>query len=781
MNIIVIKIKKISAMQYGKRIIFTILAVQTVSFLILMYLGHYQYITVLEMTISKKERDTARLINTMFSEVKQEYSDYGYEILLNPKIVEAFAKKDRQALLNLTMPIYNELKQRSRFLSIMHFHTPDNHSFLRLHKPEFFDDDLKDIRPIIAKTNITKTAKSGLEVGKYGVNYRVVFPVFNNGEYVGALELGLDIKNLISKLTVSNEYTPLFLISKKAAEPIFEYNKNADDYLAKFTDEYLIVKYESPLKEEESVLNVIDERIINEDNYLKKYNKKEYLVFKSFILKDYENKPVGYFVFKNEMDYYLSTISFVRWFSIIVTVLIIILIAALINGLIKKYTNKLNEQKSILDFQAHHDVLTGLPNRILFNDRLEQAIQKAKRQKTEFALFFIDLDRFKQINDSLGHIFGDKVLKVIAKRLQGVVRKEDSISRLGGDEFTLLVEDLKDEIDVSALAKKIILVLAEPIIIENNTLYITTSVGISIFPKDDMDADNLLKYADAAMYRAKEEGRNNYQYYSSEMTELALKRVVMEASLRKALENEEFVVYYQPQVNGKSGEIVGMEALIRWKHPTEGLIYPNSFIPLAQDTGLIIAIDRLVMKIAMKQVAQWYDKGLQPGILALNLAIKQLGQDDFIEVLLSIMQESEFKPQWLELEVTEGEIMKNPKSAIEVLKNVSDMDIEIAVDDFGTGYSSLSYLKRLPIDKLKIDKSFVDGLPNDEEDVSIARAIIALAHSLKLSVIAEGVESREQKEFLVKNGCSHIQGYYYSKPIPSDEMEEMLKRGRYEV
>lgn len=766
-------------MQYGKKIIFTILAVQTLSFLILMYLGHYQYITVLDMTVSKKERDTAQLINSIFDQAKEEYGRYGREIVADPKIAEAFAKKDRRTLLNLTMPIYKELKERNEFLAVMHFHTPDNHSFLRLQKPENFGDYLGGIRPIIVKTNITKKENFGLEVGKHGVSYRVVFPVFYKDEYVGAFEFGLDIKYLISKLAVSNEYVPLFLMEKKAADPIFMYSQGVDDYLAKFSDEYLIVKYKSSIKDEESVLDVVDERIISEDNYFIKHNKKEYLVFKSFILNDYSKKPVGYFVFKNEMDYYKNTIMFIRWFSIITSVLIIIAIALLVNVLIRKYTKKLNEQKEILDFQAHHDALTGLPNRILFTDRLGQAIAKAERQKTEFALFFIDLDRFKQINDSLGHSFGDKVLKVIAQRLLGVVRREDSLSRLGGDEFTLLAEDLKQEIDISALAKKIIAVLAEPILIEGNTLYITSSIGISIFPKDNVNADNLLKYADAAMYKAKEEGRNNFQYYSAEMTELALKRVVMEANLRRALENEEFFVCYQPQVESTTGKIVGMEALVRWRHPSEGLIYPNSFIQLAQDTGLIVAIDRVVMRMAMKQVSQWYAKGLNPGIIALNLAMKQLAKEDFIDVLNTMFEECKFQPQWLELEVTEGEIMKNPQNAIEVLKKISNMGIELAVDDFGTGYSSLSYLKRLPIDKLKIDKSFVDGLPDNDEDVSIARAIVALAHSLKLSVIAEGVESREQKEFLAQNGCDFIQGYYYSKPIPSDEMEEMLKKGSH--
>jgi diguanylate cyclase (GGDEF)-like protein len=448
----------------------------------------------------------------------------------------------------------------------------------------------------------------------------------------------------------------------------------------------------------------------------------------------------------------------------------------LIYKLIDKYTAELRAQKNILDYQAHHDALTGLPNRVLFNDRLEQAVEKAKRQESEFALFFIDLDRFKQINDSLGHEFGDKVLQVVSKKLQGLVRREDSISRLGGDEFTILVEDLKHEIDVSSLAQKILSALCEPIILDGHTLYVTTSMGVSIFPNDDTDPSNLLKYADAAMYKAKDEGRNNFQYYSQDMTELALRRIALETSIRKAIENEEFVVYYQPQVNGKTDEIIGMEALVRWRHPIDGLIYPDTFIQLAQETGLIVQIDHIVMRSAMTQMAEWYAKGLKPGILALNLAMKQLQEDACIFKLRSMLQESGCKPEWLELEVTEGEIMKNPKNAIEVLNKISEMGIELAVDDFGTGYSSLSYLKRLPIDKLKIDKSFVDGLPDDEEDVSIAIAIIALAQSLKLGVIAEGVETKEQKEFLVKNGCDNIQGYYYSKALPAEEMEEMLKK-----
>ncbi|MBE0514001.1 EAL domain-containing protein [Sulfurimonas sp.] len=422
------------------------------------------------------------------------------------------------------------------------------------------------------------------------------------------------------------------------------------------------------------------------------------------------------------------------------------------------------------------DSLTGLANRVLFNERLQQTIEKAKQQKSSFALLFVDLDRFKQINDSLGHAIGDKVLQIISKRLQRVVRTEDTISRLGGDEFTILAQDLDKGENASLIAEKIISSISKAIYIDNHTLYLTSSIGISIFPDDGAEADHLLKNADAAMFRAKEEGKNNFQYYSVDMTQLAFERVVMEASLRKALSNDEFVVYFQPQVDGKTDKIIGMEALVRWEHPDVGMIFPDKFIPLAQETGLILAIDQKVMKAAMTQIAKWYKMGLNPGVLALNLSMKQLNQGDCIENLEQLMSDSKCKAEWLELEVTEGEIMKNPQSAIEILNKISQMGIELAVDDFGTGYSSLSYLKRLPIDKLKIDKSFVDGLPDNEEDVGIARAIIALAQSLKLEVIAEGVETKEQRDFLIQNGCTNIQGYYYSKPLPAGKMQEMLKK-----
>lgn len=437
----------------------------------------------------------------------------------------------------------------------------------------------------------------------------------------------------------------------------------------------------------------------------------------------------------------------------------------------KKHAEQaLMQQKNDFDYQAHHDVLTNLPNRMLFNDRLEQAMLKSERSKKSVALFFIDLDRFKQINDSLGHEVGDSVLKIVAQGIASVMRKEDTIARLGGDEFTIIMENISTEEDAAGLAQKILDVLALPVEIEGHTFYLSGSIGISLYPQDGLQAHNLLKYADAAMYKAKEEGGNNYQFYSAKMTELVLEHVVMEANLRKALENEEFVVFYQPQMNGTDDTLIGMEALVRWDHPKEGMVSPAKFIPLAEETGLIVDLDLWVMKIGMHQMASWYAQGLNPGVLALNLSIKQLQNKAFFSILKASLQETGCKPEWVEFEVTESQIMKNPQEAVLLLGQLSTLGIELAVDDFGTGYSSLSYLKRLPIDKLKIDQAFIQDLPDDEEDVGISKAIIALAKSLNLKVIAEGVETKEQKAFLLEHGCQNIQGYIYSKPIPADEI-----------
>ncbi len=445
----------------------------------------------------------------------------------------------------------------------------------------------------------------------------------------------------------------------------------------------------------------------------------------------------------------------------------------------KKAEDALREQKNILRHQAHHDALTRLPNRVLFTDRLEQGIEKAKRQKVGLALFFIDLDKFKHINDSLGHGVGDSVLKLVAKRLKGIIRKEDTLARLSGDEFTVIMEELTQPEDASLLAEKILEILAEAMYIDDHVLYVSGSIGISLYPQDATNAQELLKYADTAMYKAKEEGRNNFQFYSSEMTELALEHMVMKTSLRQAIDNEEFILHYQPQIDTSTNTLVGLEALVRWQHPTMGILIPDTFIPMAEETGMIVEIDQWVMKTAMKQISKWYGAGLRPGVLALNISTNQLESTDFFQKIEENMKRYGFKSEWLELEVTEGQMLKKPEETITKLERINNLGIGISIDDFGTGYSSLSLLKRLPINRLKIDRSFIKDIPDDEEDVAIVQAILALAGSLKLNLIAEGVETLEQRDFLIENGCINIQGHYYSHPMPAEEMKVILLKNSY--
>ncbi|MEA3455254.1 MAG: EAL domain-containing protein [Campylobacterota bacterium] len=437
--------------------------------------------------------------------------------------------------------------------------------------------------------------------------------------------------------------------------------------------------------------------------------------------------------------------------------------------------DELRKQKKVLNYQAHYDTLTSLPNRLLFEDRVSQATQRADRNNKLFALFFIDLDKFKEINDSLGHKVGDEVLRTVAHRLKSILRKEDTLARLGGDEFTVLAEDMNEVKDASLLAQKILDSLVKSIDIDEHKLYVTASIGISFYPRDDADIGNLLKYADAAMYKAKEQGRNNFQFYSKEMTAMALEHIEMASSLHQALEEKEFLVYYQPQINGKSGKVTGVEALVRWQHPTMGLIAPDRFMKIAETTGLIVPLDLWVMKRAMGQMAQWYSAGLNPGVLALNITARQFLEPGFLTKLDENMRETGIKPEWLEFEFIENEVMANSDDILEILRQIDSRGIKLTIDDFGIGYSSLSHLKALPINKLKIDKSLVQSMSHNKENAAMTKAVISLSRSLDIEVVAEGVETQMQREFLVANGCMNMQGYLYGKPMPSGVMGSLLK------
>ncbi len=441
----------------------------------------------------------------------------------------------------------------------------------------------------------------------------------------------------------------------------------------------------------------------------------------------------------------------------------------------KKAQEELLNQKEILHYQANHDSLTLLPNRLLFHNKLKESIWRAKRNQKKLALLFIDLDHFKEINDSLGHGVGDKVLKEVSKRLKQIIRKSDTLARLGGDEFTIIIEDLEQGSYASIFAKKIIDMLTSAMIIEEHKLYVSSSIGISIYPDDGTSTQNLLKYADVAMYKAKEEDRNNFQFYSSEMTKLAYQKVKIDTDLRDALKNENFIVYYQPEIDAKTDTVIGVEALSRWEHLEKGLLLPQQFMHLANSTGLIIELDKYIMKKAMIQIVKWHNQKLNPGILALNLSIKYIYEKDFLFQLKQMLEDTGCKAKWIELEITENQMMKNPQKTMEVLHQINNLGIKLTIDDFGIGYSSLAYLNKLPISKLKIDRSFIKNIPNDSSNVSIVKSIIALATNLNIEVIVKGISTKKERDLIMKNGCNNMQGYYYSKPLSNEDMDKFLK------
>ncbi|MCW8906495.1 MAG: PAS domain S-box protein [Sedimenticola sp.] len=438
----------------------------------------------------------------------------------------------------------------------------------------------------------------------------------------------------------------------------------------------------------------------------------------------------------------------------------------------------LKESESQLEYLAHHDPLTELPNRLLFTARVDHALEQARRDGSCLAVLFIDLDLFKHINDSLGHPVGDALLQRVAERIKRLLRDEDTVARLGGDEFTVLLEHLPDSTKAGEIAGKLTDAFVKAFEVDERSLHVTASIGISIFPGDGETTATLLRNADAAMYQAKDRGRNGYQYYSREMTSMAVNRVLLENSLRHAVKQDQLVVYYQPKLSLVDGRVTGVEALVRWRHPEMGLVPPDRFIPLAEDTGLIIPIGGWVLEAACRQLKAWQEQGLDAGVMAVNLSGQQMQRGDLVSTVRRAIDSSGITPSALELEITESFIMDRTEQAIEVLHQLRDLGVTLSIDDFGTGYSSLSYLKQLPIDTLKIDRSFVRDIPRDPNDEAITRAIIALAENLQLGVIAEGVETEEQAEFLRREGCQLGQGYLYSPPIPADEFERFLQKKR---
>jgi diguanylate cyclase (GGDEF)-like protein/PAS domain S-box-containing protein len=443
----------------------------------------------------------------------------------------------------------------------------------------------------------------------------------------------------------------------------------------------------------------------------------------------------------------------------------------------KRAEQALRNSEARMTHSAEHDFLTGLPNRMLLNDRVNRAIALAPRHRKKVAVLFLDLDGFKHINDSLGHSTGDKLLQSIAARLASCVRSTDTVSRQGGDEFVVLLSEVEHEEDPAITARRMLHAVADPHSIDGHDLHVTTSIGVSVYPDDGLNAETLIKNADTAMYQAKENGRQNYRFFKPAMNVRAVERQSIEESLRRALERQEFVLHYQPKINLKSGHITGAEALIRWQHPTRGLLSPAHFIPVAEDCGLILPIGNWVLREACGQARTWLDAGLSLATIAVNISAVEFRNEHFLKNVFAVLKDTRLDPRSLELELTEGVLMKHVESTESVLKALRASGVQLAVDDFGTGYSSLSYLRRFSVDALKIDQSFVRQITTAPRETAIVTAVISMGRSLNLRVVAEGVETAEELTFLQAHLCDEAQGYYFSRPVPPHQFATLLETG----
>jgi len=445
----------------------------------------------------------------------------------------------------------------------------------------------------------------------------------------------------------------------------------------------------------------------------------------------------------------------------------------ILEGTILDITDRKVAQEQ-MEYQAYHDILTGLPNRLLFRDRIEIALAHAKRHRTNAAVMFLDLDQFKLVNDTLGHTVGDGLLQEVANRLVATIRADDTVARMGGDEFTVLLTDIKETGSSAIVAQKLLDAISRPMVIEGHEIYATTSIGVALFPDDGSDAETLLRRSDSAMYRAKEAGRNNFQFVPVTTIEMTSERLEIERSLHHAFEREEFVVHYQPMTNLLTGNIVGAEALIRWNHPEKGLMSPDDFIPIAEECGLILPIGEWVLRTAVRQMKEWHP---EHGLLrvAVNLSARQFQQRDLTAMIERILTESDYPPELLDIEITESTAMHNADVSLAVMNRLRSMGVRISIDDFGTGYSSLSYLKRFPIDTVKIDQNFVRDLSDVSNDGAIITAVISMARALNLRVVAEGVETEAQLDFLRRENCEVVQGFLHSRPVSAAEFDRSLR------
>ena len=695
----------------------------------------------------------------------------------NEQMLIALQQNNREKLLSLYKDYYIQLNAR---LNITHFyfHQANLINLLRLHQPQRFNDQIERLTALDAKSR--EKPSWGMELGILGTyTLRVVSPVFYQNEVIGFIELGIEIEDLI-KSVIDHHVEHLdwaVTINKSELNPnlwregmkIMGREDNWDSYrnfvwvsssLEVIPKQWRMILQSS--KPYEAIRNLPD------------YNNRNWQ-FSVLPLIDMTGENVGDLIAFIDISELKQQHSSDYWNILLpVIALMLSLLLVLFYSLRKVDERIFSHQEQLFDM-AHTDSLTNLPNRQLLNDRLNHAMATINRKRAKIGVIFLDLDNFKNINDSYGHSAGDELLKAVAQRLSKTTRQEDTVVRQGGDEFVIIIENIDNHMVLSQIANHILEAIDKPFKLSQVEVSTSTSIGISVYPDDGDNAEVILRNADSAMYQAKEKGRNNYCYYSKQLTSTVLERITIETKLRQVLKtNQELYLCYQPQFELNSNKTIGFEALARWKTADGEFISPADFIPVAEQTGLIYQLGEWALMEACQQAKNWLDKGFNFSHISVNVSGVQLQRNSLVSYVKKVLAETGLPAQYLELEVTESALMHNMELSIKHLEEIKKMGVSISIDDFGTGYSSLAYLKKLPLQKIKIDRSFVDGIPGDGYDFSIVRAIISMAQGLDLEVIAEGVETEEQIKALVKLGCFVGQGFYHEKPQSADYIEKVF-------
>lgn len=687
---------------------------------------------------------------------------------------------------DLELDKYSQLLRENTSLNNIWFHVVDNTGVSRYRSwtPQR-GDSIVGIRKEMAEVLKEQKIYSAISTGKFDMTFKSMVPVYSDEKFLGVVETIARFNSIVKKLQ-KYKFETLVLIDKS-------YKKQLSDTLTDhYIQDYYISSSSGSTKLMDSVVSHGIESVIATDSYL--IDEKNQLLLSVYLLRDVEEKKMGYFIMSTNLsDIDISNVHNSKKKIILGLVLVFIIITGFLTYLymvnyrnflqrqqkeleekVVKKTKELREKSDEMTHLAYHDPLTKLPNRLLFSQKLREAIAVAKEEKQKVGVLFLDLDGFKEINDTYGHKSGDLLLQKITRRLKKIVPEEDMIARFGGDEFTVIVQNATYE-ELEKIAQKIIEEIQKPLMLHKNKLFMTFSVGLSVCPDNGDSSELLLKHADTAMYRAKDEGKNRYQFYDAKMTETTMGKVNLQNQLRDAIEQEQFEPYYQPKIDARSGKVVGLEALVRWNHPQRGLVPPMDFIPFAEESDFIKEIDQWMLYATLKQMKAWHKEGLKTGRLSVNISTHQLRDFVCVECFKDALSLLEFDASYLEVEVTESQVMKNQLESIEVLQALKKLGVTISMDDFGTGYSSLSYLKNLPVDRLKIDRSFIMETPQNKDDVAIVKTIIALSKNLGLDIIAEGVETKEQVDLLVSEGCYDIQGYYFSKPLSAQDCRKFLK------